>query len=54
MKLSQLQNYFREEEELFRNYSPDNMRPKQKIMPDTTEDLKDLKDLKDHPNGDNG
>ncbi|KYN21598.1 PREDICTED: alpha-tocopherol transfer protein-like [Trachymyrmex cornetzi] len=42
MKLDQLRNYFREEEALFRNYSPNNVRTAGKqIMPDTTENLKD-------------
>jgi len=42
MKLDQLQNYFRKEEVLFHNYSPDNITTvSQKIRPDTTEDLKD-------------
>ncbi|XP_012054987.1 PREDICTED: clavesin-2-like [Atta cephalotes] len=42
MKLDQLRNYFREEEILFRNYSPNNVRIASKqIMPDATENLKD-------------
>lgn len=42
MKLDQLHNYFREEEALFRNYSPDNVKTgSQKIMPDAIEDTKD-------------
>jgi len=42
MKLDQLRNYFREEEVLFRNYSPNNVRIASKqIMPDATENLKD-------------
>jgi len=45
MKLDQLQNYFREEEALFHNYSPDNVTTaSQKIMPDAIEDLKDHND----------
>ncbi|XP_024870210.1 alpha-tocopherol transfer protein-like isoform X1 [Temnothorax curvispinosus] len=47
MKLDQLQKYFREEEALFRNYSPDNM-TSPKIMSDTIEDLKNCH------NGDDG
>lgn len=41
MKLNQLRNYFREEETLFRNYSLDNKKMNQKIMPDAIEELKD-------------
>jgi len=41
MKLDQLQSYFRDEEALFRNYSPDNVKPSPKIEPDTIENLKD-------------
>ncbi|XP_011693795.1 PREDICTED: alpha-tocopherol transfer protein-like [Wasmannia auropunctata] len=39
MKLDKLRSYFREEEALFRNYSPDNVRKAhQKIMTDDTKD----------------
>lgn len=41
MKLDQLQSYFREEEALFRNYSPNNVKPSPKIESDTIEDPKD-------------
>lgn len=41
MKLDQLHNYFREEEALFRNYSPDNVKTGSQKMPDAIEDTKD-------------
>ncbi|XP_011863344.1 PREDICTED: alpha-tocopherol transfer protein-like isoform X1 [Vollenhovia emeryi] len=41
MRLDHLQNYFREEEKLFRNYSPDKVRMSQRITPDAIEDLTD-------------
>ncbi|KAG5320565.1 CLVS2 protein, partial [Acromyrmex heyeri] len=42
MKLDQLRNYFREEEALFRNYSPNNVKAATKqIIPDATKNLKD-------------
>lgn len=48
MKLDQLQEYFREEEALFRNYSPDNTRTNKKIKPVAVDNLKD------RHNGDEG